>query len=178
MRRQDYFGQGSRGVAAARRPGPPTAAAALDAYVEAAGLEEPKAPLFQSMDPSGRRLTGRVLERRVVLAMIKRRAVAAGLPPLTCCHTFRAIGISSRSNSASAAKMPKTRRPAAVVVGHAGFGERGRERTHGNRTAARGESAGSATDALPATRLPSTLPPPANDPRFGVRFWVLVRYPL
>ena len=29
------------------------AGAALDAYVEAAGLEEPKTALFQSMDPSG-----------------------------------------------------------------------------------------------------------------------------
>ena len=34
--------------------------------------------LFQSVDPAGRRLTGRALQRRVVLAMIKRRAAAAG----------------------------------------------------------------------------------------------------
>ena len=27
--------------------------------------------------------------------MIKRRAVAAGLPPSTCCHTFRATGITA-----------------------------------------------------------------------------------
>ena len=40
-----------------------------------------------------RRLTGRSLTRRVVLAMIKRRPAAAGLPPSTCCHTFRATGI-------------------------------------------------------------------------------------
>ena len=39
---------------------------------------------------SGQRATA--LERRVVLAMIKRRAAAAGLPPSTCCHTFRATG--------------------------------------------------------------------------------------
>ena len=71
------------------------AAAALDAYIEAAGVEEPKAVLFQSVDPSGRRLTGRALERRVVLAMIKRRAAAAALPPSTCCHTFRATGITA-----------------------------------------------------------------------------------
>ena len=37
----------------------------------------------------------RVLARRVVLAMIKRRAAAAGLPPSTCCHTFRATGITA-----------------------------------------------------------------------------------
>ena len=71
------------------------AAAALDAYVEAAGLEEPKAALFQSVNPAGRRLTGRALERRVVLAMIKRRAAAAGVPPWTRCHTFRATGITA-----------------------------------------------------------------------------------
>ena len=33
--------------------------------------------LFQSVDPAGERLTGRALTRRVVLAMIKRRAAAA-----------------------------------------------------------------------------------------------------
>ena len=53
------------------------------------------AALFQSVDPAGRRLTGRALSRRLVLAMIKRRAAAAGLPPSTCCHTFRATGITA-----------------------------------------------------------------------------------
>ena len=44
---------------------------------------------------SGERPTGRALTRRVVLAMIKRRA-AAGLPPSTrCFHTFRATGITA-----------------------------------------------------------------------------------
>ena len=103
MRRQDYFGQGSRGWLRLHEkggkrhdvPAHHRAAAALDDYVEAGGLEEPKAALFQSVDPAGRRLTGRALERRVVLAMIKRRASAAGLPPSTCCHTFRATGITA-----------------------------------------------------------------------------------
>ena len=62
--------------------GEPRAAAALAAYVEAAALEEPKAALFQSMDPAGRRLTGRALERRVVLgddqAARRGRGAAAG----------------------------------------------------------------------------------------------------
>ena len=40
-------------------------------------------------------MTGRALQRRVVLAMIKRRAAVAGLPPSTCCHTFRATGITA-----------------------------------------------------------------------------------
>ena len=54
-----------------------------------------QAPLFQSIDPAGRRLTERALSRRLVLAMINRRATAAGLPPTTCCHTFRATGTTS-----------------------------------------------------------------------------------
>ena len=98
MRKRDYFGQGSRGWLRLHEKGGKRhdvrahhrAAAALDAYVEATELKEPKAPLFQTVDPAARRLTGRALERRVVLAMIKRRAAAAGLPPSTCCHTFRA----------------------------------------------------------------------------------------
>ena len=67
------------------------AAEALDAYLEASGLEDGLEALFQSVDRVGDRLTGRPLTRRVVLAMIKRRA-AAGLPPSTCCHAFRATG--------------------------------------------------------------------------------------
>ena len=66
----------------------------MPAYVNAAGLDEPKASLFQSVDRAGR-LSGRPLGRRAVLAMIKRRAAAAGLPPSTCCHTFRATGITA-----------------------------------------------------------------------------------
>ena len=51
-------------------------------------------PTSESAGPRtvGETLTGRALTRRVVLAMIKRRAAAAGLPPSTCCHTFRATG--------------------------------------------------------------------------------------
>ena len=97
MRRQDYFGQGSRGCLRLHEKGGKRhdipahyrAAEALDAYVEGAGLAEPKAALF----PAARRLTA--LDRRLVLAMIKRRAAAAGLPPSTCCHTFRATGITA-----------------------------------------------------------------------------------
>ncbi len=58
------------------------AAAALDAYVETAALEEPKAALFQSVDPAGRRLTGRARERRVVLAMIQAAGRGRGAPAL------------------------------------------------------------------------------------------------
>ena len=103
MRRADYFLQGSRGWLRLHEkggkrhdvPAHHRAAAALDEYVAAAEVEEPKAALFQSVDPAGHRLTGRALQRRVVLAMIKRRAAAAGLPLSTCCHTFRATGITA-----------------------------------------------------------------------------------
>ena len=119
MRRQDYFGQGSRGWLRLHEkggkrhdvPAHHRAAEALDKYVEAAELEEPKATLFQSVDPAGRRLTGRTLQRRVVLAMIKRRAAAAGLPPSTCCHTFRATGITAYlSNGGPVVELRRLRR--------------------------------------------------------------------
>ena len=70
------------------------AAEALAEYLDACGLEAAGEALFQSVDRAGERLTGRALTRRVVLAM-KRRASAAGLPPSTCCHTFRATGITA-----------------------------------------------------------------------------------
>ena len=102
MRRQDYFWQGVRGWLRLHEkggkrhdvPAHHRAAAAVDAYLVAGGVEDAKAPLFQSVDRSGR-LSGRSLTRRVVLAMIKRRAAAAGLPSSTCCHTFRATGITA-----------------------------------------------------------------------------------
>ena len=50
--------------------------------------------MFQSVDRAGP-LSWRPLAARAVLAMIKRRAAAAGLPPSTCCHTFRAAGITA-----------------------------------------------------------------------------------
>ena len=102
MRRQDYFLQGTRGWLRLHEkggkrhdvPAHHRAEAAVEAYLIAGGVEDAKAPLFQSVDRS-RRLSGRSLTRRVVLEMIKRRASAAGLPASTCCHTFRATGITA-----------------------------------------------------------------------------------
>ena len=104
MRRQDYFRQGTRGWLRLHEkggkrhdvPAHHRAEEALEAYLAAAGGvdDDAKAPLFQSVDRTGG-LSGRPLGRRVVLAMIKRRAVAAGLPATTCCHTFRATGITA-----------------------------------------------------------------------------------
>ena len=102
MRRQDYFPQGPRGwlrlhEKGGRRhdvPAHHVAEAYLDAYLDAGAVDAPGAPLFQSVDRA-RSLTGRPLTRGDVLAMIKRRAAAAELPPSTCCHTFRATGITA-----------------------------------------------------------------------------------
>ena len=102
MRRQDYFRQGVRGWLRLHEkggkrhdvPAHHRAEEAVEAYLVAGGIEDAKAPLFQSVDRSGR-LSGRALTRRVVLSMIKRRAAAAGLPASTCCHTFRATGITA-----------------------------------------------------------------------------------
>ena len=98
MRRQDYFRQERQGWLRLHEkggqrhdvPAHHRAAEALDDYLVRAGLDEAPAALFQSVDPAGRRLTGRALSRRLVLAMIKRRAAAAGLPPSTCCHILTA----------------------------------------------------------------------------------------
>ena len=121
MRRQDYFRQECQGWLRLHEkggkrhdvPAHHRAAEALDKYVEAAELEEPKATLFQSVEPAGRPLTGRALSRRLVLAMIKRRAAAADLPPSTCCHTFRATGITASLSNGG------TLEHAQQIAGHA-----------------------------------------------------------
>ena len=104
MRRHDYFRQERRGWLRLHEkggtrhdvPAHHRAAEAFDDYLARAGLDEATAALFQSVDPAGRWLMGRALSRRLVLAMIKRRAAAAAdLPPSTCCHTFRATGITA-----------------------------------------------------------------------------------
>ena len=51
--------------------------------------------------------------RPATLAMIKRRPAAAGLPPSTCCHTFRATGITAYLSNGA------TLEHAQQIVGHA-----------------------------------------------------------
>ncbi len=71
------------------------AEAYLDAYMDATGIRnEKKSPLFRSVDRHGK-ITVNSLTRTDVLRMVKRRALAAGLPSSTCCHTFRATGITA-----------------------------------------------------------------------------------
>jgi len=67
----------------------------LDAYLEAAGSrDEKKSALFRSVDKQ-RKITANPMTRTDVLRMVKRRAQDAALPSSTCCHTFRATGITA-----------------------------------------------------------------------------------
>jgi site-specific recombinase XerD len=68
----------------------------LDQYLEAAGLREMKdSPLFQTAPGRSRKLTGLRLQRQEAWAMVKRRALAAGVSTEACNHTFRASGITN-----------------------------------------------------------------------------------
>jgi len=67
----------------------------IDNYLIAAGRGNAKTtPLFRTLDRH-RCLTQNRINRREVLAMIKRRALKAGLPANISCHTFRATGITT-----------------------------------------------------------------------------------
>jgi site-specific recombinase XerD len=108
MRVQDYFQSGRRSCFRLHEkggkyhevPAHHNAKAYVDAYLAAAtpadagAAEVRRLPLFRSVDRR-RRLTSRPMSRTDVLQMIKRRARAAALPYSTCCHTFRATGITA-----------------------------------------------------------------------------------
>jgi integrase/recombinase XerD len=103
MRVEDYYENGKRGWIRLHEkggkrhevPAHHNAEAYLDAYLEAAGIrDEKKSPLFRSVDRQ-RQITPNVITRTDVLRMVKRRAMLAGLPSSTCCHTFRATGITA-----------------------------------------------------------------------------------
>jgi integrase/recombinase XerD len=67
----------------------------VDEYLAASGIiHQKKGPLFRSINKYGNP-SDRAVSRTDVLRMIKRRAEAIGLPSTTCCHTFRATGITS-----------------------------------------------------------------------------------
>jgi integrase len=67
----------------------------LDDWITAARLGgDKKGWLFRSVG-KGDRLTQNRMDSNDVLRMIKRRAKEAGLPYFTCCHTFRATGITT-----------------------------------------------------------------------------------
>lgn len=73
----------------------------VDAYLDAAGIRherstrESPAHLFRAISKSGD-LLPRPIHRNDVLAMVKRRSKKAGIPwEKTCCHSFRATGITN-----------------------------------------------------------------------------------
>jgi site-specific recombinase XerD len=94
-RRQGWFRLHEKGGKLHCVPAHPKSARYLDAYLKAAGIRgDKKAALFRAMGKN-RRITERPMAAIDVLKMIKRRAVAASLPATTCCHTFRATGITA-----------------------------------------------------------------------------------
>jgi integrase/recombinase XerD len=115
MKVEDYFQEGKRwwfrlhekGGKRHEVPAHHNAEAYVDTYLAAAQIaDDRKGPLSRSLDRE-RHLTERRLHRLEVLAtpaptcgvcrcgVIKRRARQAGLPHTTCCHTFRATGITT-----------------------------------------------------------------------------------
>jgi integrase/recombinase XerD len=103
MRVEDYYQNGKRwwirlhekGGKRHEVPAHHNAEAYIDAYLDGAGIrEEKKGPLFRSVDRH-KKVSLNPMTRTDVLRMIKRRALAAGLPYSTCCHTFRATGITA-----------------------------------------------------------------------------------
>jgi len=103
MNVEDYYQNGKRwwirlhekGGKRHEVPAHHNAEAYLDAYLDAAGIrDQKKSPLFRSVDRE-RTITLNPMARTDVLRMVKRRALEAGLPSSTCCHTFRATGITA-----------------------------------------------------------------------------------
>lgn len=103
MRVEDYYSQGRRmwfrlhekGGKLHDIPAHHKAEEYVDAYLDAALIEsDRKGPLFRSLDRH-RLLSPRSMHRLDVLAMIKRRAQAAGISTAIGCHTFRATGITT-----------------------------------------------------------------------------------
>jgi integrase/recombinase XerD len=103
MKVEDYYTEGRRawfrlhekGGKRHKVPAHHNAEKYVDAYLDATGIAgQKKTPLFRSLD-THRKLTDRPMDRNDALRMIKRRAKAAGLSEDTCCHTFRATGITA-----------------------------------------------------------------------------------
>jgi site-specific recombinase XerD len=103
MRVEDYFIKGRRGWVKLYKRGNKSYLMPchhrldemLDEYIEETKLAgDPKGWLFRSASNNvGTALTERPMSQQDVYAMIRRRAVAAGIKSKVCCDTFRASGI-------------------------------------------------------------------------------------
>lgn len=103
MRVEDYYENGHRwwirlhekGGKRHEVPAHHNAQEYVHAYLDATGItNQTKSPLFRSVDKH-KQITLNPMTRTDVLRMVKRRALEAGLPSSTCCHTFRATGITA-----------------------------------------------------------------------------------
>ena len=66
----------------------------LEAYIEGAGIgADAKGYLFRTSRGRGNLLSDKPMAQQDVYRMIRRRAVDAGVRTKTCCHSFRATGI-------------------------------------------------------------------------------------
>jgi len=120
MRVEDDFHQGRRswfrlhekGGKRHEVPAHHNAEAYMDAYLDAGGITlDKKGALFRSLNRQ-RKLTERPLHRIDVYQMVKRRANAADSPPTTCCHTFRATGITAYLDNGGTVEKAQT------IAGH------------------------------------------------------------
>lgn len=103
MQLSDYYQQGRRrwvrlhekGGRLHQVPAHSRLELAIDEYLEWLGPAiSPSTPLFQSFSTTGLP-TGKRMSRHDAIRMVKRRSRAAGLSDSTCCHTFRATGVTT-----------------------------------------------------------------------------------
>ena len=73
---------------------------ALDLWLERSRLAcTPSAPLFPSFGKNREIIELRRLDRRSVLKLVEKRALASGIQKRVCCHSFRATGVTQYMNS-------------------------------------------------------------------------------
>lgn len=102
MKGEDYYPEGKRwwlrlhekGGKMHQVPAHHNAEAYIDAWIAARGEVGKRDLLFPTIDRHGVP-TANAMTRSDALRMIKRRVRAAELPENTCCHTFRATGITA-----------------------------------------------------------------------------------
>jgi site-specific recombinase XerD len=103
MLMEDYYPEGKRwwlrlhekGGKLHQVPAHHNAERYLDAYIDRAQFStDRRLPLFRTIDQAGN-ATFRGLTRNDVFRMVKRRSIRAGISAATCCHTFRATGITA-----------------------------------------------------------------------------------